>query len=936
MSSRVALLFAASLLAAPSVLAQQPNDSAYTARIRELTPTDPNWKFSTELVDHLPASTTVPTPLKVLGYVPGTIARLAYVEELNRYFRAVDAASPRVKVFSLGMSDEGREMIVAAVADSATIARIDEYRGMIARLADPRGLAPAERTRLVKEAKPIYWLTGSIHSPETGSPEMLMELVYRLAVGESDYIRSIRDGVITLITPSTEVDGRDRQVDAAKLSRSLGLGPSGVSLTYWGKYTAHDNNRDGMVLSQTLTQNVMNGFLHWHPTVMHDLHESVAFLHTSTGTGPYNDEFDPIVINEWHTLAYQEINELTKRGLPGVWTHGFYDGWAPNYMLAIANLHNSIGRFYETYTSMNADCHITNFPAATTERRWDRPSPPVNGVKWCIRSNINFQESGVLTALKYVADHPETFLDNFVAKGERQIAKGRTSAPYAFVVPRGQRRAAEAADLVNLFRQHGTEVHVASADVTLKGASPKDSAVVVRAGDWVVRMDQPYTQTVRTLLAIQKFKPDLPSPYDDTGWTLDELRHVQTLKIADPAVLGAPMTMLTSDAAVRGTVAGTGGALIVPHLGDWRSAVLPWKTGRARVSVADTAFMAEGKRWERGTFVVEGADATVRDAVAALGLAATAVATAPSVRRHAVAAPRVALVHSWIETQNEGWVRYAFDRMGVPFTYLADQKLDQAGLLERFDVVVYPHVSGAATTIVNGRPQVGPAIPWKKTALTPNLGKWDETDDTRKGMGLAGLAALRRFVERGGLLVVEGNSARVPIDFGLVPTVSVSPSQKLLARGGVYRAQVTKPESPIAYGYENTTIPLYFNQAPLLSVQATNPNAPRPVGVDSAITNAAERARARTIVRWTPRADDLLISGLLDAGEEMAGRATVVDAPLGKGHVVLFGTRPMWRWQSQGAFALVLNAMANWNSLDVNERGSAAAPVAAAAASAER
>ncbi len=931
MSPRLATLLAGLALLVPALTsAQQRNDSAYTARIRELTPTDSVWKFSTELVDHLPASSTVPTPLAVLGYVPGTIARLAYVEELNRYFRTVEKASPRVKVFSLGTSDEGREMIVAAVADSATIARLDEYRAMTARLADPRGLAPAERARLVKEAKPIYWLTGSIHSPETGSPEMLMELLYRLAVEETDYVSGIRNGVITLITPSTEVDGRDRQVDAAKLSRSLGLGPSGVSLTYWGKYTAHDNNRDGMVLSQRLTQNVMNGFLHWHPTVMHDLHESVAFLHTSTGTGPYNDEFDPIVIDEWHTLAYQEITELTKRGLPGVWTHGFYDGWAPNYMLAIANLHNSIGRFYETYTSMNADCHITNFPASQTERRWDRPSPPVNGVKWCIRSNINFQESGVLTALRYVADHSATFLDNFVTKGERQIAKGRTSAPYAFVIPRAQRRSAEAADLVNLFRQHGTEIHVAAADVTLKGADSKAAPVAVHAGDWVVRMDQPYTQTARTLLAIQQFKPDLPSPYDDTGWTLDELRHVTTLKIADPAILAAPMTPLAADASVRGTLADGGNVLLVPHLGDWRSAVLPWKTGRARVAVADTAFSAGGKSWDRGTFIVEGADAAAREAIAALGATATAVAAMPAVRRHAVAVPRVALVHSWIETQNEGWVRYAFDRMGIPFTYLADQKLEQQGLLDRYDVVVYPHVNGPAATIVNGRPMVGPPIAWKKTALTPNLGKWDETDDTRKGMGLDGLAALKRFVERGGLLVVEGNSARVPIDFGLVPTVSVAPAPKLLARGGVYRAQLMKPESPIAYGYERTSFPLYFNQTPLMTVQAAPTGGQRPVGVDTAITAAGERMRARTIVRWTPKADELLVSGLLDAGEEMAGKSTVVDAPLGAGHVVLFGTRPMWRWQSQGAFALMLNAMANWNALDVNERGAAVPAVAAA------
>src|SRR5262249_32484208 len=160
-------------------------------------------------------------------------------------------------VFSLGKSDEGREMILAAIADEATIARLEDYRTKLGRLADPRGVSAADRVRLLREAKPIYWLTGSIHSPETGSPEMLMELAYRLAVDESEQVRQIRNGVITLITPVTEVDGRDRVVDANTLSRSLGLGPNGVSLIYWGKYTAHDNNRDGMVLSQRLTQNVI-------------------------------------------------------------------------------------------------------------------------------------------------------------------------------------------------------------------------------------------------------------------------------------------------------------------------------------------------------------------------------------------------------------------------------------------------------------------------------------------------------------------------------------------------------------------------------------------------------------------------------------------------------------------------------------------------------
>src|SRR5215218_9176492 len=456
-SSRIAAL----LLLAPCVLAaqvgEQAIDTAYTRQIRELTPIHPRYSFTTELVDYLPAS-RVPTPLSVLGYVPGTIGRLSYSADVTRYFRAVDSACTRVRLFSMGTSDEGREMVVAAVADDSVIARLDDYRAMAARLADPRGLAPAERARLIKDAKPIYWLTGSIHSPETGSPEMLMELLYRLAADEGENAKAIRGNVITLITPILEVDGRDKAVDVYHQAKALGLGPRGVPLIYWGRYTAHDNNRDGMVLSQKLSQNYMRTFLHWRPTIGHDLHESVPFLYTSTGTGPYNDEYDPIVVNEWHTLAYQEINELTRRGLPGVWTHGFYDGWTPNYtVLAFANLHNSIGRFYETYTSMGAECLTVQLGNEAIERRWDRTNVPVNGIKWCIRSNINYQQSGVLVALAHVAANRQTFLENAAAKAQRMVQRGQVTAPYAYVIPRGQRRAAEAAALVNLFRAHGSE-----------------------------------------------------------------------------------------------------------------------------------------------------------------------------------------------------------------------------------------------------------------------------------------------------------------------------------------------------------------------------------------------------------------------------------------------------------------------------------------------
>src|SRR5712692_5275590 len=170
------------LAACLPIAAQQTLDAGYTAKIRQYT-TEPF--FLTEFVDHLPASDTVPTPEKVLGYAIGTPQKLTYTKDIYRYMRELEKATPRVKVFSIGRSEEGRETLLVAVSDEANIQKLDHFREITARLADPRKTPDRDAKQLIDEGVPLYWASGSIHSPETGSPEMLMELAYRLAVEDS-------------------------------------------------------------------------------------------------------------------------------------------------------------------------------------------------------------------------------------------------------------------------------------------------------------------------------------------------------------------------------------------------------------------------------------------------------------------------------------------------------------------------------------------------------------------------------------------------------------------------------------------------------------------------------------------------------------------------------------------------------------------------------
>ena len=219
--SKLALLFvcSAALSVHPLLFAQeldstfardpgQPIDQHYTDQIHKYT-TDPS--FISTLVDYLPASKSVPTPAAVLGDVSGAPDMLPYAEDVYKYFRQLEASSPRVKAFSIGHTEEGREMIAAAIADPKLLADAKVNDARLAQLADPRtiGLDDAKARALLDQSWPVYYITGTIHSPETGAPTALMELAYRLADDDAPYIKYIRSHMIVLITPVIEVDGRD-------------------------------------------------------------------------------------------------------------------------------------------------------------------------------------------------------------------------------------------------------------------------------------------------------------------------------------------------------------------------------------------------------------------------------------------------------------------------------------------------------------------------------------------------------------------------------------------------------------------------------------------------------------------------------------------------------------------------------------------------------
>jgi hypothetical protein len=995
----------------------QPIDEEYTRKIKEYT-TEPF--FLSPLVDYLPASATVPTPKAVLGDIAGARNNLPYSKEVYTYMRMLAKATPRVKVYSIGTTEEGREMIAVAVASDSLMASLDQNKANLAKLADPRsiGMDDAEAARLVTQTTPVYYITGTIHSPESGAPTALMELAYRLAVDESPYIKNIRDHLITLITPIVEVDGRDREVDLFHWHMAH-PGETAPPLLYWGHYVAHDNNRDAMAMTLKLSENVLDTYLDWKAQVLHDLHESVPYLYDNTvGDGPYNAWLDPLLTNEWQMIGWNNVQEMTRLGMPGVFTHGNFDTWSPGYLMFMAATHNGISRLYETFgNGGTAETLERTLSPTETSRTWYRQSPPLPKVKWSLRNNNNYEQTGLLVSLSYFANNRQQFLENFYEKSKRSVLKARTEGPAAYILPADERRPGAQAELLRILQKQHVEISRATEPFSVMvpvprprpstppsggGPRPADStrradsaraADTLRpppaaapfdtlplsvqrtelrqfpAGSYIIRMDQPYSRIADALLDYQYWSPSDPqrTPYDDTGWTFPENFAVRSVRVMDPKVLSVPMENVTGAITAPGGVVGSGTVFAINHNADNALATLRYRLKDADVQIAEQPFDGAGQRFGRGSFVIRRVSAGELDkATRELGLKAYGLSAAPSVPTHPARAPRVAIMHTWLSTQTEGWWRQAFDFLHIPYSYISTQDAAKdPNLNAKYDVILFPPGGGSPQSILAGMPMWRNPMPWKKTELTPNMGI-DETDDIRPGLGWNGVNNLVSFVKNGGVLVTVENTAEMAVVFGLASGVSVNNPPRLHVVGSLLRTRVVDDASPLAYGIRDS-LAVYSDDGSSFSITSVlgtrggrfaDSATARPTGRGTAdeldvpqgrvpldprfdvaqrrplqpwqaapVTDEQMRnplsvipppLRPRVVLRFADQRE-LLASGLLD-GTDVAQRPVVVDVPLAKGHVVLFANNPMYRGETVGSYFLVLNALLNFDRLDTGRK----------------
>lgn len=870
-------------------------------------------EFLPEAVAYLPASPTVPSPMAFLGHLPGAEGELSTVAEIHGYLRALAAASERVEVRSLGRSEEGREMLLVLISSTDNLAQVDRWAEINRSLADPRRTNRDAARVLAQEGRGIYYLLGGLHSTETGSPEMLMELAYRLAVSEKPEIRGIRDELVVAITPVVEPDGRDRVVEWYERHlrdrdrdrdweelRELSSPP------YWGHYVFHDNNRDGMQRTQALTRAVQGAFYELRPQVVHDLHESLLGK--------------PVTDVQW------------------------YRPWPPEEKV--------------TWSLRNNTNYNTNYMQAGV----------LEALKLAARHRAELLTDAWVKADRALARGRDEAPHAWVFPLEQ-----RDPGALAYLVRQLLDHGVEVHRLEPTTTGEASGTTASAIEAAAEASAPAGGSLEWEPGSYVVRLDQPVRDLAVTLLDRQSFPADEPNPpYDDVAWAWPLLYGVEAERVDEPSILDLPMSQVTTAPAPGGGVTGFGEDIYLladtgqssllaarAFLGDWQ------------VDAAEDAFDDNGSHYPAGSWIVQAPRSAVEEVAARYGLTFRAALSMPRVRSHLVDLPRLGLIHTWTSTQDAGWARYTLDEAGMPYALVSPDDLRRGGLGNRFDVLVFPRARGDFARLVHGiDPDVGP-LAYTQTDRFPSHGIPNASPDITGGMGLVGLMELQRFVADGGVLVTLGDSGTLAVDGGLVRRVRRLPASTVRNPGSELAARVRQPRHPLAYGYEEKTS-IFRGNGPLFEVperlsghvvvqfgdelpkQADGAGGDASVDrtqalddsiliedidafevpVDGSASEAdgielmegedgdgadADSAPASGGEVEDPKRKgegrDLVLSGWVSAPEALAGKPAILDMPTGRGRVVLFAFNPLHRHLNHSDFRFLYNALLHWNDL---------------------
>jgi len=842
----------------------------------------------------------VQRPQALIGHEVGADYKLARYEKIREYFQHVAENSTRVNVREIGLTTEGRNMIIAEITDDATPENIDKAIANQKRIADPRLIKDKQHeSDLIANAKVVILVNCNLHSTEIASSQMAMELLYDLATGTSPDIREILKRAVIVLIPSANPDGLDKVIDWYE--RSLGKPWEGTGMPWlYQKYAGHDNNRDWFMLNLKETRLVSRVmYKEWLPNIVYDIHQmgnSGARLFVPPFFDPKNPNVHPLNDHMMLIIGGHMAAELTREGRKGILNSAMYDNWWQGGFRTAAYRHNITGILTEA-ASVSIASPIFQRKSELTGAKRGMPDyaiatnfpDPWPGGWWRLRDIVDYEKIACMSLFTLAARYHDLIKSNTIKQARDAIERGRTEPPFAWLVPPDQLDDRTAVQMLSILHATGVEVHQAEDGFSADGVQYPE-------GTYILFCSQPYRSHVNDMMERQVYPnrssyPGGPPevPYDTAGWTLPLEMGVRSVSIYQPFESRAKkLDVITlPQGKVTASPEGTSGYIVKAGANDNYRLI-------NRLFKADIRFQVIPPqiRWKHitpcGSLFIPDANDLARAAPKLLeGISTELIGVQQKYSEvkaalRSISSPRLGLYQPWTASIEEGWTRLVLDNFEFAYTSLHNAEIRAGNLSERYDCLILPSVSSGS--IIKGR-------------------SVDTTEPQYVGgIGSEGIIALQNFVQDGGTLVCIDRSCNLPIEHFNIPVrniLSGKSSKDFFCPGSILRIWVDQ-KHPVGYGSPEW-VSGYFAKSQafeLIEESKKEDKDPRSPEV---------RFPARVVARYSDTV--LLESGWIRGKELIADKPAIVEVQYGRGKVILLGFPVQHRGQTYGTFRLLFNAI---------------------------
>lgn len=836
---------------------------------------------------------SVPPPEEILGFKVGADYHLVTYQQAIEYFRALERASPMIKLFEMGKTSMGKPMIYAVISSAENMAKLDHFKEISRRLALVKGLTDEEARRLASEGRAVVYIDGGLHATEVAPAQHNIQIAYDLLTSQDSDTRLILDNVIFILVFSNP-DGMD--MVAEWYHSNVGT-PYEVSRMPWlyHIYVGHDNNRDSFMLNMVETQNITRlAFKEWFPQIFYNHHQTAPFptrILVPPLAEPTNPDCHPLMIRWQNQIGSAMASAFEREKKPGVISRIRFDSWFPGYLDAVGDSHNMISIMTETALYLYATPHyytLADFPEEYKDLLVSHfYTNPWRGGWWRLKDAVDYCITASKAVLHTAAVYREKLLYDRYWMGKDVMARFKKEPPYTWIIPQEQLDTPTAALLLNKMILLGIDVYKAEESFVLDNIS-------YPAGTWVIPMEQPFSLFIKAVFEEQRY-PDLrkyphawqnisgpqklDSPplgsHDVWGWTLPYQMGVKVATANAP--LNVALAPLKEVVPPVGKVEGGAGYayLISPRANNSFIAVNRILKKGGEVFRAKDSFSVGGKTYPPGTYIVlsKSVSRSFIDSLAKeLFLAIGATGGQVKAKTFKLKSPRVALYKSWVASMDEGWTRWLFEQFEFPFRNVHDADVKAGQLGKDLDVLVIPAMSPNA--IVNGH---------KPGTIPPQY---------VGGITSKGVSNIKRFVQEGGTLVLLNYGSLFAIDQLGLPLSNVLKGLKtseFICSGSLLKMKFDRTH-PVAYGMPDEA-PSVYARSPAFN-----------------IFPSFEQEKAPVVIAKYAK-ENLLMSGFLIGEKYLQDKASVVEVGLGKGKVILLGFGVQHRCQPHATFKLLFNSL---------------------------